>query len=226
MKLFVIPLVIAMLTSLADVNFAQLGEQISENAALVLANAEAEGGNSQGNQNGQGNQGGNSQGGGGSGGGGGPTQPPKPEEPDGTFTVEHISVANAPSGFSYPPLTVIESRQELEAYYNENNHPLGSVGGTLDNNSRGISGGRTFRETMDLHDDAYFEKNVLVIVSAWVITGYWFEVESIDYENSVVHIQRKGERMDAIHESMTWNLLVGLPKKNVQSTDFILSQID
>jgi len=211
-----------MLASLTPVDFTQLGEQISENAALVLANIETEGGNSQGNQNGQGNQDGNSQGGGGRGGsgGGGPTQPPKPEEPDGTFTWELVYVGNAPFGSSYPPLTVVESRQELEAYYNEYNQSTGMPGfGTLDD-GRGY---KSFREAMDSHDDAYFEKNVLAIV--WAHTyGNYFESVDVDFDNSVIHIERKslGGFLDVSH----WHFLFGLPKKNVKSVDFTLSLTD
>jgi hypothetical protein len=221
LKLFTIPLVIAMLTSLAEVNFAQLGEQISENYALILENAEnapkpPPNQNSQGNQN---NQGGNSQGGGGRGGSGGHSQPP--EDPMKDVTVELVTVWDAPVGSPYPSLTVIKSRQELEAYYNENNHPSGNPGiGTLDRNSRGISGGRTFREAMDSHDDAYFEENVLVIVSGRSLSFCW--VESVDFSNSVIHIVRWWP-LDSLDISVTWHFLIGFPKNNMPSEDFTVS---
>jgi hypothetical protein len=217
LKLFTIPLVIAMLANLAEVNFAQLGEQISENYALIMENAEnapkpPPNQNSQGNQN---NQGGNSQGGGGGRGGSGGSQPPV--EPDETFTVGYARVGDPPTGFSYPPITLVESRQELEEYYNDNNFWNGLFG-TLDD-----FGESSFRAAMDSYDDAYFEKNVLVIVPAWTY-GNYFESVDVDFGNSVIRIVRKST--GAFLYVHTWHFLFGFPKKNVQSTDFTVSWID
>jgi hypothetical protein len=222
LKLFTIPLVIAMLANLAEVNFAQLGGQISENYALIMENAETSpkpppNQNSQGNQN---NQGGNSQGGGGRGGSGGHSQPPV--EPDETFTVEYFVVGHAPFGFSYPPITLVESRQELEAYYNENNYPSGSSSdgtpyGTLE------FGSFSFRDAMDSYDDAYFAENVLLIVAHGVPSiSIWPEVERVDFVNAVVHV-RRWVPFGQIDGTARYHFLIGFPKKNLQNRDFTVS---
>jgi hypothetical protein len=147
----------------AGVDVVQLGEQISENYALVLAEAERQGGNSQGNQNGQG---GNSQGGGNR----PPVEPDEPKEPPVT-----------PKPFPQHPLVTIDDKPSGTAVPIGKIVPLGFhaddgvFGAAVVDSLDDLQGYSTLFQTSGYTAD-FFTDNALILLSIRVGN------ENIDYQ--------------------------------------------
>ncbi|MCL2487732.1 MAG: hypothetical protein FWE80_03525 [Oscillospiraceae bacterium] len=128
------------------------------------------------------------------------------------FDAQYIRTSGYYENIDHKKVTVIESKQQLDTYYKENNELLGL--------NYGWDGRSVFAQAIKQYDDAFFKDNLLVIATLIEGSGsHRHIVTGVDFDKAEIQIRgiTAGSGTD---DMATWQILVGLARSKCQSTNF------
>lgn len=133
------------------------------------------------------------------------------------FNAQYIRTNGYVDGVTYPITTVIDSREELDAYYavNRDTYDMERKEEVASDSTIG------FLDAIDQYDDAYFQDNVLVLVLVEEGSGsIRHEVTEVKQMDTVIEIRIKRDVPEMGTDDMAeWHIMVELARESYDTEE-------